>query len=90
MREFLLVFAVIAVLLGLTAIKYRRQLMAMVGFARLLKEAGSASGDLRKKTATASEPNNLVSCVACGVWIPESKVIRKGSRNYCSEACVKA
>lgn len=90
MREFLLVFAVIAVLLGLTAIKYRRQLMAMVGFARLLKEAGSATGELRRRAVTASEPNKLVGCDACGVRVPESKVIRKGNRNFCSENCLKA
>lgn len=86
MREFLVVFAVILLLVGLTAIKYRRQLMAMIGFARLLSEARDRSQDLRPK-GKASKPQELVRCNSCGVWIPETRAVKKRGSYLCSTEC---
>jgi multidrug resistance efflux pump len=90
MKEFFVVLVVIIVLLGLTAIKYRRQLPSLVGFARLLKEAGSSVSDARKASGQTVKTKALVSCSVCSVWIPEDKAVRKGDQIYCSTDCIKA
>lgn len=87
MREFLLVFAVILLLIGLTAIKYRRQLKAMIGFARLLSEAKDGSAVLRSEKREGSKPQDLVRCNSCGLWVPETRAVKKRGMHYCSTDC---
>ncbi|MBK6751448.1 MAG: hypothetical protein IPG67_15990 [Acidobacteria bacterium] len=39
MREALIILAVLLVLLALTAFKYRKQIAAVIGFGRMIREA---------------------------------------------------
>ena len=42
---------------------------------------------------TPSRPNSaaekLVKCESCGIWIPESRALFRGSLEYCSRDCLK-
>jgi hypothetical protein len=89
MRETFFILAVIAVLFGLTALRYRKQIMAFVRFSRMLKEA--RSGDLSSNTGKREiEPKTLVKCSRCGTWVPEGRVRRSGAESFCSTECIKA
>lgn len=90
MREAFFILFVVAVLLGLTAIRYRKQIAGMIGFARMLKEAKQAVTQ-----GTASSPGNdgksipLVNCSKCGVWVPQNKARMVGEVFFCSDECVQ-
>lgn len=91
MRETLFIAAVVAVLFGLTVFRYRKQIMAVVRFSRMLKEARSPQ-DLRQTTnKKRNEPSPLVKCSRCGTWVPENRARRVGSGTwYCSAECIEA
>ncbi len=86
MKEGLFILGVILVLLGLTAVRYRKQIAGMVGIARALKDAKDAAA--QGKRSRGEQPSiQLVSCAKCGVWVPENKAARSGP-NYICAACV--
>jgi hypothetical protein len=87
MREFVVILFVIAVLLALTALRYRKQIAAVYRFWDALKTAhNDRRGEINEPVEQESGP--LVNCAKCGMWVPESKAIRLGTRNfYCSSAC---
>lgn len=92
MREALIILGVIAVLLALTAYRYRRQIGAFYQFWQVLKQArvqGKRNAkEMNQPAETALGP--LVNCVKCGTWVPESKSIKLGPRiYYCSTDCVE-
>jgi len=90
MREALFVLIIIAVLLGLTAIRYRKQILGLIGFARTLKEI--RQGGFAPKTSESGPDKRaaLVNCAKCGIWIPDDRAIRSQNRYYCSDACVRS
>lgn len=88
MKEFIVILAAVAVLLGLTAIRYRKQIAGMLQVYRMLRSARNqmrdAAGEPRIETSS-----KLVSCSKCGTWTPESAAIRMGpSTYYCSKNCL--
>mgnify|MGYP000203293566 CR=1 FL=1 len=87
MREAIFILLVIAVLLGLTLIRYRKQIKGMIGLARTLKEIREGAklnvADRQEKSSA------LVSCTKCGVWIPENRAFKAKNQTFCSEACLK-
>lgn len=93
MREFFLILAVIAVLLGLTAYRYRKQLLAGLQIWRMLKEMRA---NVRTMPRTNAEPElkpagKLVNCAKCGTWVAESRAIKLSSKMYfCSSKCVES
>lgn len=91
MREAILILLVIAVLLALTAFRYRKQIAAVMNVWRMLKSARQAGTETNKQvqeSKTASGP--LVSCVKCGTWVPQSRGIKLGKASfYCSSDCVE-
>ena len=83
MRELIFVLAVIGVLLALTAIRYRKQIAGIIGVARMLNEAKSnvSATTHREKQKSVQ----LVSCSTCGVWVPQSKAVRRGDQYSCAD-----
>jgi len=69
-KEGFFILLVVLVLLGLTAIRYRKQIAGIIGVARMLQEAKN-SAVATKKAQPASV--QLVNCTNCGVWVPERK-----------------
>ena len=87
MREIIFILIVILVLLGLTAIRYRKTIAGIFGVAKMLKEAREAAS--ATKAVGGEKPSvQLVDCAKCGVWVPQKKAIRRGEGfYYCSETC---
>jgi len=86
--ELFLILLVIAVLIGLTALRYRKQIVAAIQFGRMLKEAKDASTSGR---IVSGEPKavQLVHCTSCGLWVTPDKAISRGGKSYCSTDCLK-
>src|SRR5688500_19107076 len=88
MREAIIILLVIAVLVGLTAIRYRKQIKGMIGLARTLKElkeGAKLNGPAKKTNSSVA----LVNCARCGVWIPQDRALRLKNQTYCSRVCQK-
>lgn len=90
MREALIILAVIAVLIALTAFKYRRQIGAVIEVWRTLKKLQGVRKDPAEVGARREAAGPLVSCARCKAWVPEEKAIRLGkTMTYCSTACLE-
>lgn len=73
MREVLIILGVIVVLLGLTALRYRKQIKQIFGVAKMLNEAKNAATSqipVKRKT----EGVKLANCTKCGIFVPESSL----------------
>ena len=89
MREALFVLIVIVALLALTAIRYRKTIIGMIGLARMLKEAKKSVVEARSFPGENAKNAVLVNCSACGVWVPENRARKVGELFYCSDECTK-
>jgi hypothetical protein len=92
MREAIVILIVIAVLLALTAIKYRRQIVTLIGF---YKQVQAIRSGLKNAPAgsSANKPLDgiqLVKCERCGKWVSETQSVRNGSRIVCADNCQTA
>ena len=89
MREAFVILIVIAVLLGLTAIRYRKQIAAMIHIWRSLKSMRQQA-QRQVQPEKAEELGSLVSCAKCGTWVPEQRAIKlRGGIVYCSSNCLE-
>ncbi|HRI03155.1 MAG TPA: hypothetical protein PLL77_05395 [Pyrinomonadaceae bacterium] len=88
MREIFVILVVILVLLGLTALRYRKQIAGILGLARALKEAKDAVGHSRVISSDEKTSIPLVNCSKCGVWVPQNKARKIGEIFYCSDECL--
>jgi hypothetical protein len=94
MREAIFILAVFAVILILTAVRYRRQIGGMIQIWRSLKamrqqlkQQHERESPLDKDAASAGP---LVNCAKCGTWVPENRAIGlRGGVFYCSSACLE-
>ncbi len=89
MRELFLILIVMAVLLGLTLIRYRKQIAGMIGLARTLKELRDGSVVPGNAAKGRSQPVALVNCAKCGVWVPQDRALSTKNLYFCSDACRK-
>ena len=90
MREFLIILSVIAVLLALTAFRYRRQLVAVYRFWSAMRKIQQKNAQTQISDPVINGPGPLVNCAKCGSWISEATAIRLGTRTYyCSAACME-
>ena len=90
MREIFFILIVMGILLGLTAIRYRKQIVTMMHIWRSLKSMrqGAAQGKVQPETAEQLGP--LVNCAKCGTWVPEQRAIKlRGGTFYCSSNCLE-
>lgn len=91
MKEAIVILAVILLLLGLTAFRYRKQLLAVLNVWRMLKtirQGGTQNEDKIDGGNQASGP--LVNCSKCGTWVPEGRAIKLGRTSFfCSAECMQ-
>ncbi|PYS98926.1 MAG: hypothetical protein DMF63_12670 [Acidobacteria bacterium] len=90
MREAFFILLVLAILLGLTAIRYRKQIVTMLHIWRSLKSMREKSGERQVKTEKSEQLGPLVNCSKCGTWVPEQRAIKlRGGTFYCSSNCLE-
>jgi hypothetical protein len=90
MREALIILAVIAILLGLTAFKYRKQLAAMLEIWRTIKKLQRAHRNPEQVASASQDSGTLVSCARCRTWVPADRAVRLGkTTTYCSTTCLE-
>ncbi len=87
MREALFILVVLAVLFGLTLIRYRKQIAGMIGLARTLKKI--REGSVKHGERDSSQSVALVNCSKCGVWVPQDRARQVKSQYYCSDTCLR-
>lgn len=91
MKEALFILLILAVILALTAIRYRRQIAAMLRIWRSLK---SMRGEMKERQAGSDAEipaGPLVNCAKCGTWVPEQRGIKlRGGTFYCSSSCLES
>ena len=88
MREAFFILFVIAILVGLTAIRYRKQIVTMMHIWRSLKSMREQTKQVRPEKAEQLGP--LVNCAKCGTWVPEQRAIKfPGGIFYCSSNCLE-
>ena len=87
MRDALFILFIAAILLAITAVKYRKQINGWIGVARMLKDAKAAaeSGQMRARQPQRTKtPVQLVNCSKCGVWVPQDKATQRAGQVYCA------
>jgi hypothetical protein len=92
MKEALVILLVIAVLIGLTAFRYRRQIAAMLQIWRMLKSMRQAArpGENRIDSSGQAKDTRLVNCAKCGTWVPEANAIKLPGSYFCSASCLES
>jgi len=87
-KETFFIILVAIVLFGLTAIRYRRQIVAFLTFYKQLKAAGT---NLREGGIADRQHKvkgiQLVRCSKCGKFVPESETINGGAKPVCRSGC---
>lgn len=91
MREAFFILLVLLLLLGLTAYRYRKQLMFALQIWRTLKGVREVQSKNVPEMATRpKQRGELVNCSRCGKWSPEETAIRFGPTiYYCSTKCLQ-
>lgn len=91
MKEALVILVVIAILLALTAVRYRKQIAGAIGIARMLRDAKRSMDGMKAGLPRQEESSiQLVNCMNCGVWVPAAKARKVGNSYYCSDDCLTA
>ncbi len=92
MKEAIFILIVFAVILALTAVRYRKQIAGVLHIWRTLK---SVRNQVKQGSETAKRDESipagaLVNCAKCGKWVPENGAISlRGGTFYCSTACLE-
>jgi hypothetical protein len=90
MKEAFFILLVIGVILALTAIRYRRQIAAMLHIWRSLKAMRAQVKEKQVRADDTVSAGPLVNCEKCGSWVPEQRAINlRGGAIYCSTACME-
>ena len=92
MKEALVILIVLAVILALTAFRYRRQIGAVLQIWRSLKAVRDQIKEKRVEGSSEEQVSAgpLVNCAKCGTWVPEQRAIKlRGGIFYCSSACLE-
>ncbi len=90
MKEAFFILLIIGVLLALTAIRYRRQIVGMIQIWRSLKSMRAEVTEKQGSPQETISSGPLVNCAKCGTWVPEQRAIKlRGGVVYCSTACME-
>ena len=90
MRELLIILVVVAVLVGLTAFRYRKQIIAVYQFWAALRSIQQKNAKPQVDGSGPEGTGPLVNCSRCKTWTSETTAIRLGTRTYyCSAACME-
>ena len=91
MREIVVILLVIAVLLGLTAIRYRNQIVSIIRFWRQMQSVRQRiNGRDPQSIPNANESDTgigLVRCTSCGKWVSPAEAVRGISGFVCLNTC---
>lgn len=76
MKELFFILAVVAILLGLSLIRYRKQIVAAITFYKQIQQARermiSSGGKVVRSDG--GQGIQLVKCTKCGKWVPQSNI----------------
>ncbi len=92
MKEAIVILVVIAIILALTAVRYRKQIASVLHIWRSLK---SMRNQMKERTENTKREESipagaLVNCAKCGKWVAERAAISlRGGTSYCSTACME-
>lgn len=93
MKEAFFILLVLAVILVLTAVRYRRQIAGMIQIWRSLKAMRQQIKQKQRRDDIEPEQvpaGKLVNCSGCRTWVPESRAIAlRGGIFYCSSTCLE-
>ena len=92
MKEALVILIVLAVILALTAVRYRKQIAAVLQIWRSLKAVRDQIKEKRVGGTSDGQVSAgpLVNCAKCGTWVPEQRAIKlRGGMFYCSSTCLE-
>ncbi len=90
MKEVIFVSVVLLVLFVLTAIRYRKQIMALLNVWRMLRSMRQMNPTRNSQINGGTKPAGpLVHCGKCGTWVPDIQSIKIGRASYCSAECVE-
>jgi hypothetical protein len=90
MKEAFLILLVIAVIVILTAIRYRKQIVTMLHIWRSLKAMRQQVSQRQVPPEKPEQAGPLVNCSKCGTWVPEQRAIKlRGGTFYCSSNCLE-
>ena len=92
MKDAIFILLVAFILMALTALRYRKQIGAVIHVSRILRDAGQTSRQdpvKNRRDPMAAEP--LVKCSHCGTWVPENRSRRLRSGDcFCSTECLES
>ena len=90
MIKVLFILFILLVVLGMVAIRYRKQVVMGIEVWKAFKKMRQAARPPEKQVQAPENVNSpLVKCVKCGTWVPDANAIRLGSNKYCSGACIE-
>jgi hypothetical protein len=84
-----LVLLFLFVLLGLTAIRYRKGIMSVIRFSQMVRQSSLRGVPADVQKVKKEEPSPLVKCLQCGVWVPEGRARKASGSFFCSAECEK-
>jgi hypothetical protein len=90
MRELLFIFLVIAVLLAITAVKYRRQIVTLITIWKQFQalRTGTPSRQNQPRPIEPERGIRLVNCARCGKWVAENAARRYSNSMFvCAGGC---
>jgi hypothetical protein len=89
MKETFFILAVVAILVGLTAIRYRKQITAMIALYRQLQgvreRINTSPRDISDRSSNVGI--QLIKCARCAKWIPQSEARGDVSSPVCAAGC---
>ena len=88
MIKFLFLLFLVITLLGIIALRFRRQILTAVEIWEGIKNPKNKEPLIDKKENSSSVP--LIKCAKCEVWIPNTSAIKLNSNIYfCSRKCME-
>jgi len=89
MRDALFILVVMVILLALTAIKYRRQVIAMVQFYKQVKAVQTKMNQtgIGRSQVDGDRGIQLIKCSRCQKWIPQTEAMGDVSKPMCAKGC---
>ena len=94
MTKFLVILFLLIVVLGMVALRFRKQIqMALYVFRmfRTMRKMNKSEPQEKQIEKTETAPDiQLVKCARCGTWIPQTKALNLRSKTfYCSTNCME-
>jgi hypothetical protein len=79
MREALFILIILLGLLAWTIFRYRKQILAVIGFGRMIRDVAAGKVPQQDKIGAAKTgPIQLAKCSACGINVPTDSLRRIG------------